>query len=152
MSLAFMSGATLSPALQNDNDVALETLSKSVVGAARLTKAKLIVLVSMTGKVARAIGRYRPTVPVIAFCTDRQVARRLQLHRGITPIMLGGKWDPNDSATSMKKLRAEAARTVRELGYVREGDRIVFMDRTRGREQDMFHYIHNMKISTLREV
>eukprot|EP00978_Attheya_sp_CCMP212_P036250 scaffold162932_cov35-Attheya_sp.AAC.1 len=43
--------------------------------------AKLIVVITMTGKSARYIARHRPTVPVLAFCTDAQVARRLQLHR-----------------------------------------------------------------------
>jgi len=133
-------------------DEELDALSKSVVSTARVMKAKLIVLVSMSGKVARAIARHRPTVPVLAFCTDKQVARRLQLHRGLTPVMLQSAWDPNDSKTSMGKLRAEAARTARELGYAREGDRIIFMDRTKGKDHDLFHYSHNMKISTLREV
>lgn len=141
-----------SPAEMNFQDEELNVLSKSVVSSARLMNAKLIVLVSISGKVARAIARHRPTVPVIAFCTDKQVARRLQLHRAITPIMLQSAWDPNDPKTSMGKLRAEAARTTRELGYVKEGDRMIFMDRTRGKEHDLFYYSHNMKISTLREV
>lgn len=133
-------------------DEELDALSKSVVSTARLMNAKLIVLVSMSGKVARAIARHRPTVPVLAFCTDKQVARRLQLHRALTPVMLQSEWDPNDNKTSMGKLRAEAARTARELDYVREGDRIIFMDRTKGKDHDLFHYSHNMKISTLREI
>jgi len=133
-------------------DEELDALSKSVVSSAQLMNAKLIILVSMSGKVARSIARHRPTVPVIAFCTDEQVARRLQLHRAITPIMLQSAWDPINFNISMGKLRAEAARTARELGYVREGDRIIFMDRTKGKDHDLFHYSHNMKISTLREV
>jgi len=132
-------------------DEELDALSKSVVSSARLMNAKLIILVSMSGKVARSIARHRPTVPVIAFCTDEQVARRLQLHRALTPIMLQSAWDPSDVKVSMGKLRAEAARTARELGYVREGDRIIFMDRTKGKDHDLFKYSHNMKISTLRE-
>ena len=69
---------------------------------------KLIIVITTTGKVARFVASHRPTVPVLAFCTDVQVARRLQLHRGILPMMLQSDLDPLAPTTKMGLLRAEA--------------------------------------------
>jgi hypothetical protein len=73
------------------------------------------------------------------------------LHRCITPIMLQSTLDPDDPSTSMSKLRAEALRTAKQLGFVRAGERVVTVDRTRGKAHDLHHYSHNVKVATLRE-
>jgi len=135
----------------NELDAELDAVAFAAVGGAADLPAKLIVVITVTGKSARYIARHRPTVPVLAFCTDAQVARRLQLHRGITPIMLQSTLDPDDPSTSMSKLRAEALRTAKQLGFVRAGERVVTVDRTRGRPHDLHHYSHNMKVATLRD-
>jgi len=132
-------------------DAELDTVAFAAVRGAADLPAKLIVVITMTGKSARYIARHRPTVPVLAFCTDAQVARRLQLHRCITPIMLQSTLDPDDPSTSMSKLRAEALRTAKQLGFVRAGERVVTVDRTRGKAHDLHHYSHNVKVATLRE-
>ena len=130
----------------------LDSTAASAVRSARIMKAKLIVCITMSGRVARAVSRHRPNVPVLAFCTDPQVARRLQLHRSIYPILLQSKLDPGCAATSMSILRAEALRTAKELGFAKSGDRIVTLDRTKGRDHDMHEYSHNLKVVTLREI
>lgn len=106
----------------------------------------------MTGRVARAVVRHRPTVPVLAFCTDVQVARRLQLHRSLYPVMLQSSLDPGSRDTSMSLLRAEAVRAAKEMGYCRVGDRIIMVDRTVGRGHDLHEFAHNMKVVTLKDV
>ena len=88
----------------------LDVVAASAVRSARDMNAKAIVLITTTGRVARAVVRHRPTVPVLAFCLDAQVARRLQLHRSIYPIMLQSSLDPALRDTSMSVLRAEAVR------------------------------------------
>jgi pyruvate kinase len=130
----------------------LDAVAAAAVRSANDMSAKLIVLITMSGRVARAVARHRPTVPVLAFCTDPQVARRLQLHRSIYPIMLQSSLDPGSAATRMGFLRAEAARTAKELGFARAGDRIIFLDRTKGRDHDMHHFSHNMKVVTLQDL
>ena len=60
--------------------------------------------------------------------------------------------DPGSSATRMGLLRAEAVRTAKELGFARAGDRIIMVDRTKGRDHDMHHFSHNMKVVTLRDL
>jgi pyruvate kinase len=129
----------------------LDAVAASAVRSAQDMGAKMIVLITMSGRVARAVARHRPTVPVLAYCTDVQVARRLQLHRSIIPIMLQSEADPGDSSTRMGYLRAEAVRTAKELGFAHSGDRIIMVDRTVGKSHDMHEFSHNMKVVTLRD-
>ena len=130
-------------------DQELDAISASAVRSAKDMGAKCITLITMSGQCARAIARHKPTVPVIAFCTDPQVARRLQLHRSITPVMLQTEQDLTSPQTSFGKLRAEAMRTAKEIGFAKSGDRIIMVDRTPGRGHDMHAMAHNMKVVTL---
>ncbi|KAL3798222.1 hypothetical protein ACHAWO_003427 [Cyclotella atomus] len=131
-------------------DQCLHAVAKSSVKSARDLGAKLIIVITVSGKVARFVASHRPTVPVLAFCTDPQVARRLQLSRGILPILLQSDLNPYDQKTRMGTLRAEAMRTAVELGLARAGDRVITVDRSAGRPQDMHHHSYNMKMSTLK--
>ncbi|KAL7544177.1 hypothetical protein ACHAWF_007550 [Thalassiosira exigua] len=131
-------------------DQCLHAVAKSSVKSARDLDAKLILVITKSGKVARFVASHRPTVPVLAFCTDVQVARRLQLHRGIMPVMLQSDLDPTAQGTRMATLRAEAMRTAVELGFARAGDRVITVDRTVGKQTDMHHHSYNMKMSTLK--
>ena len=86
---------------------------------------------------------------VLAFCFDAAVARRLQLHRGVHPILLDAcaeASNPYAQGTSMSELRAESVRTCTELGYVQDGDVVVAVDRSRGKPGDTFTLGTNMKI------
>lgn len=130
-------------------DQELDSVAAAAVKSASVMKAKKIICISATGRVAKAVARHKPSVPVLSFCIDAQVARRLQLHRAITPIMLQSTLDPTASSTSMSKLRAEAIRTAKELGYAKRGDRIILVDRTKGKAHEMHEFSHNMKVVTL---
>jgi pyruvate kinase len=132
-------------------DQELDAVAAAAVRSAHEMNAQMIVVITMSGRCARAIARHRPNVPVLAFCTQAAVARRLQLHRSIYPVLSQSNLDPSSASTRMGILRAEAIRTAKELGWVRSGDRIVFMDRTQGKDHDLHHYSHNMKVVTLRD-
>ena len=132
----------------NASEQELDAVAASAVKSAAKMKAKKIILITKTGRVARAVARHKPSVPVLSFCTDRQVARRLQLNRAITPIILQTNKDPLAFDTGMGKLRAEAIRTAKEMGFVDYGDRIILVDRTAGKSHDMHEYAHNMKVCT----
>lgn len=129
----------------------LDAIATSAVKTAKDLDAKCIMLITMSGKVARAVASKRPNVPVLAFCTDKQVAKKLQLHRSICPIFLQTNMDPGSKKTRMSILRAEAVRTAKELGLVCAGDRIITLDRTAGKSHDPFDFSHNIKLSTLNE-
>jgi pyruvate kinase len=133
------------------NEQELDVVAASAVRSAQDKGAKMIVLITMSGQVARAVARHRPTVPVVAFCTNPQVARRLQLHRSIHPFILQSTLDPGSASTRMGFLRAEAVRTLKEAGWAQAGDRIIMVDRTQGKSHDMHDVSHNMKVVTLRD-
>ena len=54
------------------SDQEMDAVAASACMAAIRMDAKVIVLITTTGKVARAVSRHRPTVPILAFCTDPQ--------------------------------------------------------------------------------
>ena len=96
------------------------------------------------------MARHKPHVPILAFCMDPQVARRLQLHRAITPIMLQSKSiETNTPITSTGLLRQEAIRTAVEMGFVKKGDRVIVVDQTLGKPTHMYDVANNMKVVTL---
>lgn len=128
----------------------LDAVAASAVKSAMNMNAKAIVLITQSGRVARAVARHQPSVPVLAFCTDPQVARRLQLSRAVVPLMLQSNLDPTATTTRLSKLRAEAVRTAKELGFVSNGDRIVMVDQTKGKSHDHHESAHNMKVATIR--
>ena len=112
----------------------LDAVAASAVRSAKDMKIKAIVVITQSGRVAKAVARHLPSVPVLSFCTDVQVARRLQLHRALVPLMLQTTEDPK-YATRLGVLRAEAVRTCKELGFVDNGDRIIMVDQTRGKHK-----------------
>lgn len=97
----------------NNLDEELDAIAYSAVRSANKMGCKAIILITMSGKTARAVAKYRPAVPVLAFCTDVQVARRLQLHRSVLPLLLQSKLDPSSKTTKMAILRAEAVSCMR---------------------------------------
>ncbi len=130
----------------------LDAISMSAVKTAKDLNAKCIILITSTGRVARAVANKRPSVPILAFCTDAQVARKLQLHRSVCPLLLQTNLDPGLNTTRMSILRAEAVRTALELGMIAAGDRIVTVDRTAGKSHDTFDFSHNIKLSTVKDM
>ena len=90
----------------------------------------MIVCVTTTGDVARGLARHRPNVPVLAFCFDAAVARQLQLHRAIHPVLLTRAEDHTPLSVSdaanvrMGLLRTEAIRVGREMRWVSATRRI----------------------------
>lgn len=120
----------------------LDAVAASACKSAHRMSAKTIIVISMTGSVARAVARHRPGVPVLAFTTDPQAARRLQLHRSITPILIQTGMDPRKGQTRMGLVRAEAMRTAKELGFVSSGDRVVVVDRSVAKSHDLHEYSH----------
>ena len=133
-------------------DVELDAVAKAAVDAARSLDAKIITCITMSGALARAIARHRPNKPVLAFCYGADVARKLQLHRAIHPVLLDAcatEQNPYVAGTRMGLLRAESVRTSKELGYIKDGDRVVSVDRNKGKHHDAFSLGTSLKIFTV---
>jgi len=128
----------------------MDGVAASCVKAASVMNVSKILMISRKGKFARAVARHKPHVPVLVFCTDPQVGRRLQLYRGLTPIMLQYKSvETNVPIMSTGLLRQEAIRTAVELGFVKRGDKVIIVDQTLGKSTHMYDVANNMKVVTL---
>jgi len=131
----------------SSGDASLDVIASSAVETAFRLDARLILALTSTGAVARALAKSRPSVPVVALCTDAAIARQLQFHRAIHPILVPTS-DALDSA-KMTELRAEALRTVAELGWVAPGDKVIIVDRKQGTSTEKHQSRTNLLVITL---
>ncbi|HQX50032.1 MAG TPA: pyruvate kinase [Planctomycetaceae bacterium] len=63
-----------------------EAVTRGAIAASEYLKADLIVVATVTGRTALALSRLRGHVPVLAFTDREEVARRMTLYWGVTPI------------------------------------------------------------------
>ena len=66
------------------------TTSVAAVQASYNVGAAAIIAITTTGKTATEASRFRPMCPIIAVTRFHQVARQMQLHRGIMPLFYEG--------------------------------------------------------------
>ena len=67
-----------------------EAIASCAVKTAWDVQAACIVALTETGAMGRALAKYRPIPPVIAIASNPQVARQLQISRGIHPLIIDG--------------------------------------------------------------
>lgn len=79
-----------------------EAIASCAVKTAWDVQASCIVALTETGAMGRALAKYRPIPPVIAIASNPQVARQLQISRGIHPLIIGNEnvSDFSESETS----------------------------------------------------
>ena len=64
----------------------VNTIVSASVEASFFLKAKAIVAATVTGFTAHTASYYRPSVPIIASCTDEKATRQLKLDYGVYPF------------------------------------------------------------------
>jgi pyruvate kinase len=64
-----------------------EAVTRGAVAAAESIRADLIVVATVTGRTALALSRMRGRVPILAFTDREEVARRMCLYWGVTPVL-----------------------------------------------------------------
>nr|AIT70004.1 pyruvate kinase [Saccharina japonica]AIW62933.1 pyruvate kinase [Saccharina japonica] len=96
----------------------MEGIASAAVHAAHSLKAKLIVVVTKKGHLARLVAKFRPNVPVMASCPDRKVGRQLILHRGLHPLVLDPPGPPG-------KQPLDAVNMAKCAGFCQAGDTII---------------------------
>ena len=104
----------------------VEALGSSAVNAAMEVRAVAIIVLSLSGRTAAAVAKYRPAVPVLCLVGDEAVAHSLQLCRGVHSILVQPSELPGGAAAgAVPELRRLAMRNVREWGIGKAGDRVV---------------------------
>lgn len=64
-----------------------EAVSRGTIAAAEYLHADLMVVATVTGRTALALSRMRSKVPILAFTDREDVARRMCLYWGVTPLL-----------------------------------------------------------------
>ncbi|KAI9919270.1 hypothetical protein PsorP6_017758 [Peronosclerospora sorghi] len=95
----------------------VESAVSSAVKTANEMNAQLLIVLTRTGYTARKVAKYKPTVPVMCFTTDKKVGRQLQIHRALYPVV------PKD--LDRAPTTAEAISHAKALGWLSKGDRVV---------------------------
>lgn len=97
-----------------------DTTASMACHAAEQTRAKIIACFTESGRTARLVAKYRPTVPIIAFCSQDATRRKLAINWGVRSDRL----DIVDDVEKMVRL-VEERLTSRNL--VGRGDRVAIV-------------------------
>ena len=80
----------------------METLASSAVATTLTLQVDLIIVMSDSGKMARYVAKYKPSVPILAATTDFIVFKNLSVVRGVIPFEI------KDEDKDMKRLIEKA--------------------------------------------
>jgi pyruvate kinase len=98
--------------------VLVEAIEHAAAQLAGWIGAKAIACTTHTGQAARALARYRPSVPIVAFTDSTAVRRRLALVWGVDSSSI-------EPSQDLDKLFTFAEVELARRGLVRKGDRVV---------------------------
>ena len=93
-------------------------ISAAVSNIARQLDAGAIIPLTKSGSTARNVSKFRPPTPILATTTEKNVARRLQLVWGVTPLLV-----KNDDRTA--RTFSIAMQIAQEMGILKQGDLVV---------------------------
>lgn len=96
----------------------IETLAASAVHASFEAEAAAIIVITTSSRTASLIAKYRPSVPVLALVSDEEVARRLQLCRGVQALRVA-------PTAPIAELKAEAIAACLHYGLAVQGQRVI---------------------------
>ena len=105
--------------LKLEQDI-VNTITSASVEASFFLKAKAIVVGTVTGRTAHIASYYRPSVPIIAGCTDEQAARQLKLDYGVYPF-------PAELIDDRDDMKQQALDIALKSGLVEKGELVVLI-------------------------
>jgi pyruvate kinase len=97
-----------------------DIISPSAVRIAKETGAKYIVALTMSGRTARMIGRYRPSQPILALTSDAASAAKITLSFGCYPVVVPHFERISDIMVMVRKIALAR-------GLVKQGDKVVIV-------------------------
>jgi len=95
-----------------------EAIASSAVKTAFDLRAKLILCLTMSGRTARLICKYRPVAPILCATADEQTARHCMVLRGCYPMVMG-------SLMGLASVISRCVATAKVNGLVHSGDVVV---------------------------
>ena len=118
------------PKIFYTHDVTItEAISKGAVEAAENLGAKLIVCWTKTGRAAKMIRKYNPSMPIIALTDSDVTARQLALVRGVRAIVANDLDNPEHFFNKALEVAASNASTTDDEAYTgfKKGDLVVLV-------------------------
>ena len=118
------------PQIFYTHDVTItEAISKGAVEAAENLGAKLIVCWTKTGRAAKMIRKYNPSMPIIALTDSDVTARQLALVRGVRAIVANDLDNPEHFFNKALEVAASNASTTADEAYTgfKKGDLVVLV-------------------------
>ncbi len=103
-----------------DERMTPDIIADAAYHCARSAGVIALAVATSSGASARLLARYRPPVPIYAFCSSETVARQLSIAYGVIPILLA-------SMTSTDQMLLEMERLLVESGRAKPGDNVVFV-------------------------
>ena len=115
-----------------------EAVCRAAAAAAVTCGAKLIIVLCRGGTTARLLAKQQPTVPIMALCLHPKVARQLNIHRGVYPVVgkgVIGTPSPHRQNKHTHESADEAISIAKEVGWVSPGDTVVLVRGTPSSDQ-----------------
>ncbi|MFN8110058.1 MAG: pyruvate kinase [Thermoleophilia bacterium] len=114
-----------------------DTMTDAAWRVARELGANAILCLTRSGFTVRAIARFRPSTPILAFSPDERVRRQLTISWGATSIVLPG------FGTNQEMVR-EAVAVAKDAGHLRGGDIAVVLagDDARSPATNVLRVVH----------
>ncbi|KAI3984641.1 hypothetical protein MKX01_004004 [Papaver californicum] len=116
----------------------LESIASSAVRAAIKTKASVIIVFTSTGKAARLIAKYRPTMPVISVVVPRLITNQLKwtftgafearqslIVRNLFPMLADPRHPADSTSGSNETVLKVALEHGKASGVIKSHDRVV---------------------------
>ena len=104
-----------------------EALVSAAVSAAYHEKAKMIVVITETGKTAQLVAKYRPECPILAMTANDSAARKLQLVRGAQVIKVPSIMNATTCDLDTEPIVERAYKEAIKMGIAKLGDRAVLI-------------------------
>ena len=96
-------------------------IAKAAVTASIEQNCQAILVLTNQGTLPPLVAAFRPQVPVLVFCESAKLARQLQLHRAIHPVV------SQVASVSYDKMAPHAVEQAVQLGLLQKGDSVVIV-------------------------
>lgn len=105
-----------------DRDNITNIMAYSVVDAGHDWNARAIAVVTASGIGARALSKFRPSIPIYAFAHDETLYHQMALNWGVVPFLI-----ENPEGQRFSDVAKKTMELLRRKGAVSNGDKLVFM-------------------------